>query len=139
MSLVLSSQVPQALEEIVSERRRAVKHVLRAGIALLSDERLPVLEVARHAGVSRPMVSRWQQRSAEEGVERLLRDKTRRPGKPATPQAEVRAVLERTLTGEPPGAAMQWTDRGMAAACGLSLRTLQGIWDAHRLQPHEAD
>ena len=136
VSLVLSQQTREALNEIVNDRRHAVKHVLRARIVLLSDERLPVLEIARQAGVSRPMVWRWQQRFAEEGLEGLLRDKTRLPGKPATPQAEVQAVLERTLTGEPPGATTHWTGRAMAAVCGLSLRTVQRIWDAHCLQPH---
>ena len=136
VSLVLSQQTRRALEAIVEDRRHAVKHVLRARIVLLSDARLPVLEVARQAGVSRPMVWRWQQRFAEEGLEGLLRDKTRPPGTPATPQADVQAVLERTLTGEPPGATTHWMGRAMAAACGLSLRTVQRIWHAHRLQPH---
>ena len=43
VSLVLSAQMRQALQTIVDDRRRAVKHVLRARIVLLSDERLPVL------------------------------------------------------------------------------------------------
>ena len=136
VSLILSQQTRDALREVIEDRRQAVKHVLRARIVLLSDERLPVLDVARRAGVSRPMVWRWQQRFAEEGVDGLLRDKTRPPGKPATPQADVQAVLERTLTGEPPGSVTHWTGRAMAAACGLSLRTVQRIWNAHRLQPH---
>ena len=67
VSLVLSAQMRQALQAIVEDRRQAVKHVLRARIVLLSDERLPVLEVGRQAGVSRPMVWRWQQHFAEEG------------------------------------------------------------------------
>ena len=69
VSLVLSQQTREALNEIVNDRRHAVKHVLRARIVLLSDERLPVLEIAMQAGVSRPMVWRWQQRFAEEGLE----------------------------------------------------------------------
>ena len=136
VSLVLSAQTRQALQTIVDDRRQAVKHVLRARIVLLSDERLPVLEVARQAGVSRPMVWRWQQRFAEDGLDSLLRDKTRPPGTPATSQEDVQAVLERTLTGEPPGEATHWTGRAMAAVSGLSLRTVQRIWGAHRLQPH---
>ena len=39
-----------------------------------SADRLPVLEVAPQAGVSRTAVRRRQQRCAEEGVEGLLRD-----------------------------------------------------------------
>src|SRR5437763_7118593 len=37
---------------------------------------------------------------------------------------------------EPPGEPTHWTGRAMAAAVGLSLRTIQRIWEAHRLQPH---
>ena len=65
-----------------------------------------------------------------------MRDKTRPPGTPSTPHDEVYAVLERTLTGEPPGEATHWTGRAMSAVSGLSLRTVQRIWDAHRLQPY---
>ena len=97
VSLVLSPQTRRALEAIVEDRRREVKHVLRARIVLLSDTRLPGQEVARQVGVSRPMAWRWQQRFAEEGLDCLLRDKTRSPGTPATPQAEVQAALESTL------------------------------------------
>ena len=38
--------------------------------------------------------------------------------------------------GEPPGEATHWTGRMMAKAAGLSLRTVQRIWAAHKLQPH---
>jgi transposase len=38
--------------------------------------------VAQRIGISRPTVWRWQQRFAESGVDGLLRDKTRKPGKP---------------------------------------------------------
>ncbi len=105
VSLVLASQTRDALRRIIDDRRRPLAHILRAWIVLLSDERLPVLAVARQVGVGRPTVWRWQQRFAEEGLDGLLRDKTRPPGKPATPQDDVQAVLERTLTGEPPGEA----------------------------------
>ena len=44
-------------------------------------------------------------------------------------------MVERTLR-EPPGAVTHWTGRAMAKAIGLSLRTIQRIWAAHKLQPH---
>lgn len=72
------------LSAIVADRARPLKHIQRARIVLLSAERLCVLDVAQQAGVSRPAVWRWQQRYAEEGVEGLLRDKTR-PARQATP------------------------------------------------------
>lgn len=63
-----------------------------------------------------------------------MHDKTRKPGKPPTPEATLRRVVALTC-GEPPGEATHWTGRMMKAA-GLSLRTVQRIWTAHKLQPH---
>ena len=65
----------------------------------------------------------------------MLREKTRKPGLPPLPPALVERVVELTLT-EPPGEATHWTGRAMAAATGVSLRSVQRIWAAHRLQPH---
>jgi transposase len=85
--------------------------------------------------VSRPAVWRWQVRYAQAGVDGLLRDKTRPPGRAPMPTATVANVLVLTCS-EPPGQATHWTGRAMAQAIGISLRSVQRIWDAHRLQPH---
>ena len=92
-------------------------------------------EVARQAGVSRPAVWRWQVRYAEAGVEGLLRDKTRPPGTAKLAMATVAKILALTCS-EPPGQVTHWTGRAMAKAVGISLRSVQRIWDAHHLQPH---
>ena len=123
------------LAAIVGDRSRPLKHVQRCGIVLFSAERLPVIEVARRAGVSRPAVWRWQRRYAEAGVEGLLRDKSRPPGKAPVAPATVAEVLALTCA-EPPGETTHWTGRAMAKTIGLSLRTIQRIWEKHRLQPH---
>jgi transposase len=123
------------LTAVVGDRSRPLKHVQRVRIVLHSAERLPVLEVARRAGVSRPAVWRWQRRYAEEGVEGLLRDKTRPPGTPPLPTATVAQVLALTCS-EPPGETTHWTGRAVAEIVGISLRSVQRIWQAHRLQPH---
>lgn len=135
VSLILPSSVREALQQIIDDRRRPLKHILRAPIVLLSDERLPVLENSKRASVSRPMVWRWQRRFAEDGLHDLLHE-TRSPGLTPIPQAEVQAIVEKTLTCEPPGTVTYWTGRTIAAACGLSLSAVQRIWRSHRLQPH---
>jgi transposase len=134
-SIILTAADHARLAAIVADRNRPHKHVQRARIILHSAERLPVLEVARRAGVSRPAVWRWQQRFAEEGIEGLLRDKTRPPGKAPLPSETVAQVLAITCS-EPPGAVTHWTGRAVATMVGIALRTVQRIWDAHRLQPH---
>src|SRR3954468_5055762 len=113
VSVLLSVQDRVWLQRVVEDRRRPVKHVQRARIILLSADRLPVLEVAKRVEVSRPMVWRWQQRFAEEGVEGLLRDKTRPPGKAPVPPGTVAQVLAITCS-EPPGEVTHWTGRAVA-------------------------
>ena len=61
-----------------------------------------------------------------EGVAGLLHDKTRKPGLPPLPSALVDHVVELTLA-EPPGETTHWTGRAMAAASGISLRSVQRI------------
>src|SRR4051812_25280733 len=91
VSLLLSAADRTGLQGIIEDRGRPVKHVQRAQIVLLSADRLPVLEIANRVGISRPMVWRWQQRFAEEGLDGLLRDKSRPPGIPPVPQTKVHA------------------------------------------------
>ena len=132
---LVSAEDRTRLAAIVADRNRPQKHVARARIILGSAEHRDVAAVARGARISRPAVWRWQQRYAEQGVDGLLRDKTRKPGKAPTPDDTVRRVVALTC-GEPPGEATHWTGRAMAKATGLSLRGVQRIWRAHDLQPH---
>jgi transposase len=133
--VLLDEAAASQLTAIADDRSRLLKHILRARIILLSAKRLTVQEVARQAGVSRPAVWRWQQRYGEEGVEGLLRDKTRPPGLPPHPTRTVAEVLALTCS-EPPGEVTHWTGRAIAERVGISLRSVQRIWQAHRLQPH---
>ena len=133
--VILSSLDRQMLEAIASDRNRPHKHIERAQVVLAAAERGPVQRVAALLGVSRPMVWRWQQRFAEEGAGGLLRDKTRKPGKPPVAAETVARVVALTCAA-PPHQATHWTGRAMAKAAGISLTSVQRIWAAHKLQPH---
>ena len=125
----------ERLAAIVADRNRRQKHVQRARIILLSAERLSVQATAARSGASRPSVWRWQQRFAEAGVDGLLRDKMRKPGKTPLPPAIIAKILALPC-GKPPKSATHWTGRLVAQAVGVSLSAVQRIWRAHRLQPH---
>jgi transposase len=68
-------------------------------------------------------------------VEGLVRDKTRKPGKPALPAATVKHVIDLALKPAP-GERTHWTGRLLAKAVGVSLRSVQRILEAHQLAPH---
>jgi transposase len=135
VSIFLGAEDRERLFAVVGDRNVPQKHIQRCNIVVLSAEKLPALEIAQRVGLSRPAVWRWQQRFAEEGVEGLLRDKTRKPGKPPLLPETVAQILALPCS-EPPGEVTHWTGRAVAKAVGVSLSAVQRIWKASRLQPH---
>src|SRR5713101_750968 len=125
----------ERLEAIVADRNQRQKYVERARIVLASADRGAAQRVAQSTGVSRPTVWRWQQRFAEAGVEGLLHDKTRKPGKAPIAADKAAQLVALTCTA-PPHQATHWTGRAMAKAMGVSPGSVQRIWRAHHLQPH---
>jgi transposase len=125
------------LDAVVADRNSPQKHVWRAGIVLASAEGCGTAEIMRRTGKSKPCVWRWQERFMREGADGLLRDKTRPSRIPPLPQAVIDRVVELT-TSDPPHEATHWTAAAMAEAVGISLSSVQRIWRAHRLRPHQA-
>ena len=123
------------LEAIVSDRISPQKHVWRAKIILATAEGCGTVEIMRRSGKSKPVVWRWQARFMAEGVDGLLRDKTRKPGKAPLPTGTVQSVVDLAL-GPPPGETTRWTGRMLAKAAGVSLRSVQRILEAHQFVPH---
>ncbi len=77
VTVALTAADRRRLEAIVGNRNAPQKHVWRAEIVLLSAAGLGTVELMRRTGKSKTCVWRWQERFAEEGVDGLLRDKTR--------------------------------------------------------------
>ena len=123
------------LEGIVAARNSPQKHVWRVRIVLLTAEGLGTNEIMRRTGKSKTCLWRWQERFMHEGVEGLLRDKTRPSRVAPLPPAVAERVVALTQT-DPPGETTHWTGAAMARTAGISLSSVQRIWRAHGLQPH---
>ena len=65
------------LESIIADRSAPQKHVWRSQIILATADGCGTTEIMRRSGKSKPVVWRWQERFMHEGVDGLLRDKTR--------------------------------------------------------------
>ena len=122
--LVVNSAERKQLAAISADRNWPRKHVERARIVLASADRGSAQRVAQSIGVSRPMVWRWQQRFAEAGVEGLLRDKTRKPGKTPLAAETTARVVALTCT-TPPHQATHWIGRAMAKTIGIPVGSVQ--------------
>jgi len=135
VSISVSPADRRRLEAIVGDRKSAQKHVWRARIVLLTDDGHGTAAIMREAGVSKTCVWRWQERFMAEGVEGLLRDRTRPPGKAPVPLDRT-AEIVRLTQAPPPHEATHWTARAMAKTSGFAVSTVQKIWRAHGLAPH---
>ena len=123
------------LEAVAADRNSPQKHVWRANIILLTAAGCGTAEIMRRAGKAKTCVWRWQERYMQEGVDGLLRDKTRPSRKPPLPKRTVTQVVELTL-GPPPGEISHWTAPAMAKAAGISVSSVLRIWRSHGLAPH---
>jgi transposase len=117
------------LGRIVRDRNSPVKHAYRARIVLLGGDGLGSTRIAQAVGKSEPTVRRWLGRFAVAGVDGLLRDATRPPGRKPLPKSMVERVVHMTLHELPPGAT-HWSARRLAKAVGIGHGAVQKIWAA---------
>ncbi len=113
-------------EALVHDRNTAQKHVWRAEIVLLSAAGIGTVEIMRWTGKSQTCVWRWQERFAEEGVDGLLRDKTRPSRIPPLEPDVIERVVALTLA-DLPVEATHWTAAMMAGQAGISVNSVQRI------------
>jgi transposase len=134
VSLSVTSADMDRLRDLVKDRNAPQKHVWRAQIVLLTAEGVGTNAIMRETGKSKTCVWRWQERFAAEGVDGLLRDKTRRSRIPKLELSVVERVVALTME-EPPREATHWSSAAMAEMAGVSASSVQRIWRAHGLQP----
>ena len=124
------------LEAVAADRNSPQKRVWRAKIILATADGCGTAAIMRRTGKSKPCVWRWQERFMRDGVAGLLRDKTRPSRIPPLSQTVIDRVVELT-TRDPPREATHWTAAAMAEAIGIGTSSVQRIWRAHRLRPHQ--
>jgi transposase len=124
------------MERLVRDRNTPQKVVWRARIVLLASDGMTAEAIAAAVGKSLLTVRRWRRRYVAAGVDGLLKDATRPSRvKPLSPEI-VERVLNKTLHEKPPSAT-HWSLRSMAKAVGISYSSVQRIWKAHGLKPHQ--
>ncbi|HEY1386741.1 MAG TPA: IS630 family transposase [Dongiaceae bacterium] len=128
----------ERMERLVRDRNSPQKVVWRARIVLLASAGMTAEAIAAAVGKSLLTVRRWRRRYAAAGVDGLLKDATR-PSRVKPLSAEViERVVHMTLHEKPPNAT-HWSLRSMGKAAGLSYSSVQRIWRAHGLKPHQVE
>ena len=136
MKVTVSEADRGILEKWIRSRSVTEKQKQRAKIVLMSADGVPTSELMKKLKVSNPTLNLWRRRYQEGGVEALVKAKSRPPGIAPVAQEKVQEVLTLTLTGKP-AAATHWSCRTMAEQAGVCKTTVNRIWRAHQLKPHQ--
>ena len=97
ISISVSIADLRRLAAIVADPNTPQKHVWRTRIILLTADGVGTAAIMAATGKSKTCVWRWQERFMEAGVDGLLRDRTRPPGKAPIAGDRVAEVVRLTL------------------------------------------
>lgn len=131
--LVMVKEQREELASLLARPTATQREVRRARILLARAEGMSQVETANRIGINRPVVSAWEKRFREKGLEGLVDARGR--GRKASITA---AVRERIIVGatKPPRGRGRWSIRTMAKAAGVSRNTVQRLWNANEIKPH---
>ena len=133
----LSVDQQAMLEALARARRAPARNVERARIVLLAATGCQDRQIATKLKITPEKAARWRNRFLDGGLAALDKDAPRPGRKPFITPAKVREVIRKT-TQEQPDNATHWSTRTMAAAVGLSEKSVRRIWRKHGLKPHLA-
>jgi len=113
------------------------RYVLRASVILMWSEGVTLADTSRRLGLARSACNRWRRRFEVGRIDGLL--EAPRPGRPRTVSAASRARVVEMARSKPTGGYTTWSQRRIAAACGVSQTTVHDILAGADLKPHKTD
>ena len=134
-AIELTNPERSKLERLRKARSSALRVQERAAIILLAADGMENKDIAQRLSMDRGKVGRWRKRYAEQGLDGIVKDKSR-PGRiPPVPGRVKSRIIELTLTTKPEGAT-HWSRQSMAKKAGVSPSSVGRIWAANGLKPH---
>ncbi|MDE0532817.1 MAG: helix-turn-helix domain-containing protein [Albidovulum sp.] len=133
-----SGEDRERLERVAGNPGSLQKHVWRARIILDPGSSRGLAETMRRTGKSKPTVRRWRDRFLAEGVDRLLRDAARQPGKRPIPEEKAEAAVDLAMP-PPPERARHWTVRALAERLAMVSSSARNILRSNGPGPHRAE
>lgn len=125
----------ELMESILAAGDVQHKFAVRLQVVLNRARKKSTNDIAAILGIDIVTVSRYVRRFNEGGVEALLRDKTRKPGKAPIP-IEIKNELCRIVCKEKPAGATHWSTRELAKRVGIGHSSVNVILRERGLKPH---
>ena len=138
-ALEMSLEQREELEVMACSHTAPYRVVRQARALLWAGEGVSNGEIARRSGAAAKSVRRWRSRFASEGAASVGRVRPVRGRRRVIGEEVVEAIVSDTLAAEPPGAAVCWSTREMAARHGVGKDYVAQIWRERGLRPWLAD
>lgn len=133
----LTMEQREELLTMSRSRKLQKRYVERAEIILCSDQGMPLDEIIKFTGLSRPVVNKWRQRFRDKGIAGL-RD-AERSGKPKTITPEQKALVIEKACTKPEGGYTNWSQERIAKEIGISQSKVFQILKHADLKPHKIE
>jgi transposase len=124
------------LEKLLRSHTAPDRDVQRARVLLMASDGFASTRIAEEVQIAPATVSRWRERFAQVGLKEFSSVRPGRGRKPSIPREKVEEIVRLTLH-ETPAGETHWSCRSMAARAGVSSATVQRIWSARAIKPHQ--
>jgi len=133
----LNAEDKDLMEKLLSSGHIQHKFAVRLRTVLLRAKGKGTDDISEFLGIHPASVSSYINRYNSGGLDSLLRDKTRKPGKEPVSQ-ETKNEICRLVCSEKPAGETHWSSRELAKRVGISHSSVCHILNELGLQPHKA-
>jgi transposase len=131
----LNEEDKDLMEKLLSAGEIKHKYAVRLQTILLRSKGKGTRDISEFLSLHQSTVSLYINRYNEWGIDALLRDKTRKPGKEPISQ-EIKEELCRIVCKEKPKDETHWSIRTLAKRVGISRTAVNTILREYGLKPH---
>jgi transposase len=131
----LNPQDKEMMEKLLCAGRIKYKYAVRLQTVLLRDKGKGTADIAEFLRIHQSTVSLYINRYNTYGIESLLSDKTRKPGKDPISQ-KIKNEIYRLVCNEKPKGETHWSCRTLAKRVGIGSTSVNRILQEFGLKPH---
>ena len=124
------------MEALSTSQTARYREVLRARALLLAADGVANEQIAIRVGVTPVTVRSWRSRFDAEGLAKFGKVAAGRGRKVTIAQEVIEQIVDLTKNSTPNGET-HWSTRSMAERVGVSKDTVQRVWSARGLKPHQ--
>jgi len=132
---ILNPEDKELMEKLISAGHIEYKYAVRLQTVLLRAKNKGTEEISEFLGIHQATVSSYINRYNTYGIDSLLQDKTRKPGKEPISQ-DIKNEICRLVCNEKPAGETLWSCRSLAKKVGIGHASVNTILREYGLKPH---